>query len=298
MTAERWQQIQTQGGSIDLSRRAKWLITGEDRIRYLNGQVTQDVRKAKATSAVYACVTDVKGRLNGDIFIRVTEDGSGLLVDAEEGLREPLGLRLERYVVADDVEITDVTEAWTLVHYFGAAATQEGCAAERLGVLGCDVWVENGGGTRPAGMDLTTDEVEVLRILKGVARYPHELNSEVFPPEAGLELRAMDYSKGCYIGQEVLSRIRTTRKMPRELVSWALLGDAPVTSGASLSVLAEGAGEGRRVVGQVTSGVIHPETGRAVGLGYVKLGSVPDDSQLLVGNDLATIKRLVPGLSV
>lgn len=102
----------------------------------------------------------------------------------------------------------------------------------------------------------------------------------------------MDYVKGCYIGQEVLSRIKTTRKMPRELVFWALAEEGEVTPKTEL-VLPCG-----RVVGQVTSAVRHPETGRAVGLGYVKLGTVPDDSQLLVGNDLATIARLVPGPSV
>ncbi len=293
MTAERWAEIQAHGGSVCLSDRAKWLLTGDDRVRYLNGQVTQDVRRAKAGMAVYACVTDAKGRVCGDIFVRETEDGRGLLLDAEASLREALAVRLERYVVADDVEMTDVTEEWTLMHFFGAACqgVGNGHECERLGQPGVDVWARKAEGQPPAP-SVSAEEMEVLRVLRGVPRYPNELNGEVFPPEAGLEARAMDYSKGCYIGQEVLSRIRTTRKMPRELISWILLGEGEVPAGA---VLAE---PGGKSVGQVTSVVRHPVTGRATGLGYVKLGAVPDDSQLLVGNDFATIGRLLPGLSV
>ena len=293
MTAERWQEIQAKGGAVCLSNRSKWLITGSDSVRYLNGQVTQDVRQAKGNKAVYACVTDAKGRICGDVFVRQAEDGGGLLLDAEECLREALGARLERYLVADDAEITDVTDDWALWHFFGAAGEWDlhGCAAERLGVLGVDVWLKPKELPEVASW-LTPDEVEIVRVLRGIPRYPYELNGEVFPPEAGLEARAMDYVKGCYIGQEVLSRIKTTRKMPRELVFWALAEEGEVTPKTEL-VLPCG-----RVVGQVTSAVRHPETGRAVGLGYVKLGTVPDDSQLLVGNDLATIARLVPGPSV
>jgi folate-binding protein YgfZ len=248
-----------------------------------------------AEKAVYACVTDVKGRISGDVFVRVTVDGEGLLLDAEEGLREALMLRLDRYIVADDVEIQDVTDDWDLVHHFGEAAEgiEGGSLCERFGVAGRDVWTARGESVTSGDGFLSAEELEVLRVLNGVARYPFELNGEVFPPEAGLELRAIDYSKGCYIGQEVISRIRTSRKMPRELVAWRLKGGGEVGAGAQVVL----PGEGGRILGGVTSVVVEPETGLAAGLAYVKLGTVPDDSQLLVGNHLATIRRLVPGLS-
>lgn len=294
MTEERWLEIRNEGGVIDLSRRAKWLLTGEDRERYLNGQVTQNVTKATSKKAIYACVTDAKGRVCGDVFVRRTEDGQGLLVDTEEQLRETLILRLNRYIVADDVEIQDVTDDWNLEHRFGAdgGGESDGCECERFGVVGRDVWTPRSEVERPVFQALTDDEVEVLRVLNGIARYPNELNDEVFPPEAGVEARAIDYAKGCYIGQEVLSRIRTSRKMPRELVAWRLNSDGVGLRGDTVAV----PGDGGRVVGLVTSAVIDPETGRSAGLAFVKLGSVPDDSQLLVGNHFATIRRLVSGL--
>lgn len=296
MTPERWKEIQQGGGVVNLSGRSKWLMVGEDRIRFLNGQVTQDVRRASAEKAVYGCVTDAKGRVSGDVFVRKTEDGEGLLLDAEEALREVMMARLDRYIVADNVEIQDVTEDWDLVHFFGEAAqgVEGGIECERFGRVGKDLWLARGESARFVAGILSQGEVEILRVLNGVARYPFELNGEVFPPEAGLEERAIDYSKGCYIGQEVISRIRTSKKMPRELVAWRLNEGGEVAVGVQV-VLPE---EGGRVLGAVTSSVRDPETGFAAGLAYIKLGTVPDDSRLLVGNHLATIRRLVPGLSL
>jgi folate-binding protein YgfZ len=294
MTESRWKQVLTQGGVVDLSARAKWLLTGADRVRYLNGQVTQDVRRARADRAVYACVTDLKGRICGDIFVRVAEDGEGLLLDAEGDLREALGVRLERYIVADDAVLEDVTDEWQLWHFFGPATAQvtgASVVAERFGDEGRDVWVPATAKTGVAGeLILTGEEVEVLRVVRGVPKHPQELNLDHFPPEAGLEIRAMDYGKGCYIGQEVLSRMRTTRKMPRELVRWVAEVGVEVEPGTPL--MRPGAGV-EKAAGEVTSVVVHPETGKTCGLAYVKQGTVPDDSRLLVGEVMANIEILL-----
>src|SRR4051812_19684530 len=101
MTADTFERTGLQGAGVDLSRRAKWRLSGADAVRYLNGQVTNDVRRATAEASVYACVTNAKGRIEGDVQIHAATDGS-LLLDAEPDLREALGLRLEKYVVADD----------------------------------------------------------------------------------------------------------------------------------------------------------------------------------------------------
>ncbi len=289
MTAQRWRELEENGGSADLSARAKWRLSGGDRIRYLNGQVTQDVRKVRPGSALRACVTDAKGRLSGDVFVRVAAADQSLLLDAEAALRETLGARLERYIVADDVELEDVTDCWRLLHFFGATAAAvlpEGAAAcRRLGVPGYDLWLP-ATVTAPAAT-VSAAEWETLRILRGIARHPNELHEGVFPPEAGLEAETMDYAKGCYLGQEVLSRIRSTGKMPRTLVKWALPAATGIVIGAPLADPGSGA-----VLGQVTSVAAHPLTGRACGLAFLKQGALPADSRLLVGDQLATILAL------
>ncbi|RBP47289.1 aminomethyltransferase/hypothetical protein [Roseimicrobium gellanilyticum] len=302
MTPELYQRLESQGGAADLSARAKFALAGADRVRYLNGQVTNEVRGASPAAAIYACVTNAKGRIEGDVFIHASADpGSLLLLDAEEGLREHLGARLERYIVADDVELRDVTEDWRLWHFFGPAAEAArqlplptGSArldVTRLGAVGVDVWVPASGVGLALPPDVQTvapETWEALRILKGVPRWPQEINNDAFPQEAGLEGRAMSFTKGCYIGQEILSRIKLTGKMPRRLVRvdfGALPADTPAHGTNAVPwTLFDSSQEPPKAVGQMTSITHHPVLDRPVGLAYVRHGLEAGDS-LLIGSE-------------
>lgn len=306
MTPELYELVTREGGMIDLSARAKFRVTGNDRLRYINGQITNDVMKASAEKAVYACVTDAKGRISGDVMIHALPEQEALMVDAEEGLRETILKRLDRYIVSDDVVIEDVTDQWLLWHVFGSDCSRAQSVVEdlpegahlvadspRLARPGVDLWLPQGS-HRPdvACPMLSSAEFETWRICQGIPRFPHELHGEVFPPEAGLEDRAMDFVKGCYIGQEVLSRIRTTRKMPRQLIAWeaAGSGEEKIEPHDSLFLPAADGGQASpRVVGVVTSVATHPVSEKVVGLGFIKLGSMPEDSVLLVGKDAPRI---------
>jgi len=292
MTAERWNQIKTEGGWVDLSARAKWQLTGADRVRYLNGQVTNDVRRATKALAVYACVTDVKGRICGDVYVRVGNDGESLWLDAEAALNESLGARLERYIVADDVELLEVADDWRLIHGFGPNGVQgfsEGVEVERYGSQGRDLWLSptDEWAGKPE-LEITPDELEVWRVVQGLPKFPNELGGDVFPPEARLEAKAIDYAKGCYIGQEIISRMRTTGKMPRTLVRWQA-DEAAAEIAAGDALFAAGEGQGERSLGQVTSVVRHPETGLLCGMAYLKQAAVPLHSRLLVGAGMINI---------
>lgn len=286
MTADFFQQITTHGAAVNLSSRAKFKLTGADRIRYLNGQVTNDMRQVKPAESLYACVTDVKGRIAADVFVHAK--GDSLLLDAEPDLRETLGMRLERYIVADDVELTDVTEDWQLWHVWGGTDTPAStesihCSNEfphhslrssRFGTPGIDLWLPTSATipTFDAIPILSDADLETWRILQKIPRWPHELNAETFPPEAGLEARAMNFTKGCYIGQEVLSRIKTTGKMPREMIAFE--SNVEVNAGDELWI--------DKAVGKVTSVNQHPATGQTIGLAMIRQGSAPD--ALLVGS--------------
>ena len=278
MTPELFQQITTHGAAVNLSSHAKFRLTGADRVRYLNGQVTNDVRCVTPDETLYACVTDVKGRIAADVWVHAQEDV--LLLDAEPGLRDPLGLRLERYIVADDVELTDVTEDWQLWHVFGGETTPTSLAhgsevpghpvrSARYGAAGFDLWLPLSARvpTFHPNLPLLSDaDLETWRILQKIPRWPHELNAETFPPEAGLERLAMDFAKGCYIGQEVLSRIKTTGKMPREMIAFE--SSASVNAGDELWH--------EKAVGKVTSVTQHPVTGLNIGLAMIRQGTAPE----------------------
>jgi folate-binding protein YgfZ len=275
MTPELFHQVEAHGGIVDLSSRATFRLTGNDRVRYLNGQVTNDVRTANAERTLYACVTDLKGKIVADIHVHAGTDC--LLLDAEPDLREILGPRLERYIIADDAELTDITDECQLWHGFGeaceqgAGSTEHGAIAvksNRLGITGLDLWLPSSSSKPQASSPiLSAADFETYRILRGIPRYPNELNAGTFPPEAGLDASAMSYTKGCYIGQEILSRIRTTGKMPRTLIRWT--ADGEVKQGDEVLL-------GDKVVGTITSVATHPITLLTTGLAYVRQGTSGD----------------------
>ncbi len=300
MTGELFEHIEAHGAAVDLSARAKFILIGEDRVRYLNGQVTNDVRAATPDAALHACVTNAKGRIEGDVFIHVSQaGGQGLWLDAEEGLREPLAARFERYIISEDVTLKDKTEAWKLWHFLGEARMHAPLpdqvvaggvvTASRFGEEGLDVWLPASETVwlPPSVKVLTPDEAETLRVIRGIPRWPNELNPEAFPQEAGLERRSMSFTKGCYIGQEVLSRIKTTGKMPRRLVRFTASAvqeadalAAALAEAAPLALFSGGADE-PKAAGTVTSIVRHPGLDRPAGLGYVRHGLEAGDSLLL-----------------
>ena len=124
---------------LDLSGRAKFRITGADRLRFLNGQITNDLRKASETSAIEACILNAKGKTDAHIYISAS--GSSFLVDAAADLRETLKVRLERYVIADDVQIEDVTDQFSLFHVL----SQQSPALEHGGLSLCAVLLNRDG---------------------------------------------------------------------------------------------------------------------------------------------------------
>ncbi len=296
MDAELYQSLLAKGGCVDLSARAKWRLSGADRVRYLNGQVTNDVRTARADEALYACVTNVKGRIEGDVFIHA--EGDSLILDAPEALRESLGMRLEKYIIADDAVLEDITDEWRLWHVIGEMRNEKlemgnaegeeknGVRSERFGIPGFDVWLP---ASEPSALGplLSAEDAEAFRILQRIPAYPSELNADTFPQEAGLEKTAMSYTKGCYIGQEILSRIKTTGKMPRELIAWeAAGGEGGIMVGAALFL-------GDKSVGTITSLTRHPLSGVLMGLGFIRQGAAAVDSVLLVGSGVSNIGPVI-----
>src|SRR5436309_11226140 len=127
---------------LDLSARAKLRVAGADRFRFLNGQITNDLRKTSETAAIEACLLNAKGKLNAHIFIAAL--GETLLIDAEPELRETLRARLERYVTADDVQIEDVTDEFSLFHVLteepAPPASDRIVSARRFATTGWDIW--------------------------------------------------------------------------------------------------------------------------------------------------------------
>ena len=205
---------------IPLSPRAVLRMSGPDRFRFLSGQVTQDVSLATTTEAAYACVLNAKGQLDAICYIRADEDS--YLIDAPIELREHLLTRLERYLIADDVEIRDESDDWAITHLINYDERPTGelfWLTKRLGEQGLDIFSRTE--LQVEGVTIATEKhYEGLRTFRGIPKWGSELYFGQMPQEAGLENDTISYAKGCYIGQEVISRIKRAGKVPRYLTKF------------------------------------------------------------------------------
>jgi len=258
---------------FDLSARLKLRVTGGDRLRFLNGQITNDIRKATEANAVEACVLNAKGKMDAHLFVHANAES--FLLDADPALQSSLQARLERYIIADDVEIKDFTAQLSIFHVISANAPAitspaQIVAANRFGGDGYDLWCEATQRDQIAselrsGFRFCDDECsEILRIEQGIARWGRELTNEIIPVEANLEQRCIDYEKGCYIGQETISRMKMSGQRNKQLCGLVSLNNAALTPGMRL-VATDG-----KDVGWITSASQKNE--REIALGFVKRG--------------------------
>src|SRR5436309_15724618 len=258
---------------FDLSARMKLRVSGADRLRFLNGQLTNDVRKGTETNAIEACVLNAKGKMDAHLFVHVKADL--LLLDADPELKSSLPARLERYIIADDVQIEDVTERFSIFHAIGGSppavsAPARVVSADRFGRPGYDIWSEATEHDQLAAELSKTfsycDEncAEVFRIEQGIPRWGRELSAEIIPVEANLEQRCIDYEKGCYIGQETISRMKMSGQRNKQLCGLVSLKNTPLAAGMRLI------GPEEKEIGWITSAT--RSDGREIALGYVKRG--------------------------
>ena len=177
-------------------------VTGADRVRFLNGQTTNDIRKAGSDVAQESCVLNSKGRLDAHVFLLAVPNE--IWIDADAELREKLQGRLERYIIADDVLVEDTSETFALFHVLTElkpedVETKFCVRSRRLGCDGWDLWIESVAAKTvtdalAATYDLAGEnEWERLRIENGIPRWGRELTPDIIPPEPNLTERAIDY---------------------------------------------------------------------------------------------------------
>ncbi len=256
---------------IDLGKPALLEFSGPDAVRFLNGQLTQDVRRVTGGKiSLPACVTDAKGRLQ--FRVSLTENEGALWVGGLAEWAETLEARLTRYLIADDVEVINLTGKFSLMHFTGAVEEiPVGVVAReshRFGIVGTDWWIPADVVIgMPAEFPLMEGDVlEAMRISNGSPAWGHELTEGMLPPEARLDETDISYQKGCYIGQEVISRIKSAGKVNRRLTRFSIAADVPAMVGPLVN------GEGA-ATGELTSVSPEADGGMRSALGYIKRGA-------------------------
>ena len=295
--------LNTGVGLLDLGFRGRLCLTGEDRIRFLHGQVTNDVQGLKPSQGCYAALTNAKARMLADLNIWRLQDE--LLLDFEPGLVPVVTQRLEKYIIADDVQIVEVAphfgmlslqgpQASRAVADSGLAETVPGVSwtftrtthAElgelywmnrpRCGQVGFDLFAPTSTLEKVAERLLATvrethgrvcgwTALEMARIEAGIPRFGADIDETNIPLEAGLENVGISFKKGCYIGQEIISRIRTYSEVARALRRLVLADNAQPLPAKGDKLFHTG-----KEVGYITSALDSPAAKRHIALGYVR----------------------------
>ena len=278
------------------------LVGGSDAAEYLQGQLTNDTEALEPESGCYAALLDRKGHLSSDMRVLRLENGE-LWLDLEPGPAEAVLKHLRTYSIGREVQIDDVTERWAIVSLIGPRAGElsgfEGLGPEHaqrfrqwdgtdvLGVatdVGVDLIVnaedaatlENA--LASAGAVRVSDEAaEIIRVESGRPRFGVDIGSEHMPAEAGIVERAVDFEKGCYIGQEPVARLHYRGKPNRTLRGLRL--SAPGSHGDALLL-------GDREVGAIGTACLSPAHG-PIAIAIVRREAV-EGEQLTVGDSSTT----------
>jgi aminomethyltransferase len=303
-------------GIVDLSHRGKLRLSGKEHVKFLQGMVTNDINKLEEGKGLYAAFLTPKGRMISDTKLYC--ESESLLLELEPGLNEKVKDLLVKYRLSYKANIEDITESFCLVSIHGPNSRrliQKTLNAEipelieyeflikeindsqtmiaranRTGQEGYDIFVP-ADGLRPLWKSLIEngkefqikavglDAMEILRIEAAVPRYGIDMDENTIPLEAGLE-HAINYEKGCYVGQEVVARIKW-----RGHVNWCLSGFE--IEGDDLPVKGDKIREGQREIGYVTSSAFSPTLKKIIALGYIRREFIEPGTKVIVntGNE-------------
>jgi folate-binding protein YgfZ len=305
-------------GLLDFSARGRLCVCGDDRVRFLNGQVTNDVKILKDFEGCYAALVDAKAKMQSDLFLYQLPDE--ILLDMEPGYGPAVIKRLESHIIAEEVRVSDVSDL------FGLLTIQGPLAEESLRALFSDlsfpdapfqicvnespqfgeVYIVNHARLGSSGFDcfLRTESVvdmakafkspleeqgggycgwrafETVRIEKSIPRFGADLDESTLPPEAGLEKSAISYSKGCYFGQEVIARIRNYGKAARLLCGFEFDSSPEKLPEKGAQIILDG-----KVVGNLTSVVHSPAFKKTIAMGYLKKRFVEPNARFEILSD-------------
>ena len=306
----------TQGcGLIDRSERGKLALTGTERKSFLAGQVTNDIEGLAPGGGCYAAFLTHKGKMLGDLRVLDVDDDGGdepeptLLLDTDRATLQALFDLVRRFKIGYDVELHKRTVQRGLLSLVGPGARAV-AAAEAVGVdehghrpgaiaghavrliateAGVDVLCEADAtedvraALRAAGATpVSEDAAEIVRVESGRPRYGVDVDDATIPQEAGLNARAVSFTKGCYVGQETVARLFYRGKPNRHLRGLKL--SEPVPAGAELRL-------GERVVGTLTSSLVSPAFG-PIALALVRREAVPGDTVEVAGGASAELVEL------
>ena len=302
-------------GVYDLGFRAKISLTGGDRVRWLNGMVTNNIRDLAEGHGVYAFLLNPQGRILGDLH--AYHRGESIAVDTDCGQLEKILATFDHYIIMDDVEVKDLSAEISALGISGPRSHEvlksAGFAVGPLQALhvqtadwhgfectlvggedesrpAYEIWLAPDGvrplwnalleaGATPAG----SEALEMHRIVSGIPRYGVDIRERDLPQETE-QARALNFNKGCYVGQEIVERIRSRGAVHRKFSGFLVEGNAQIASGTKI-VVAE------KEVGEITSvaSVRLANQAKTIALGYIRREVGTPGREVMIGTEKAIV---------
>ena len=289
--------IREEAGLLDRSGRGKLSVSGAEAAEYLQGQLTNDIEALGPGEGCYCALLDRKGHLQADArALRLSEEE--IWLDTEAATTDALQRHLQTYKVGREVEVADVGSEWAILSLLGPMAAGLagalpgpehshgdgqpcGVAARWVATdLGIDLIVASAEAARlraalleAGAAEISEQAAEIARVESGRPRFGAEMSAAAMPAEAGIVERAVDFEKGCYIGQEPVARLHH-RGRPNRLLRGLRLS-AAVSPGAELAL-------GDRQVGEVGTVCVSPALG-PIALAIVRREAEPGDTLQVEG---------------
>jgi aminomethyltransferase len=276
---------------LDLSDRGKIRVTGRDRVRYLHNMLSNDVKSLAPGQSNYHFLLNAQGRIQADANLFVFPEW--MLIDCEPELTERILQHLKRYIIADQVQLEDVTASLATIAIEGAQVPAEvGLKARDLLAAPCSatgqpgLWMfveQDRLASVDWGLAATPAEARIVRVENGIPRYGEDFGETTLPQETQ-QTRALCFTKGCYLGQEIVERIRARGQVNKLLVQVGVDGEPPPSPGATILA-------GGQEVGRLTSPVYSPRLGQSVGLAILRREFAAPGTELTVEGRASRVLR-------
>jgi aminomethyltransferase len=315
-TTEGYSAVRDGGaGVLDLSSRGRILVSGSEAVMFLNGLVTNDVKTLERNSWMPAAFPNVQGRLLASV--RILNQDERFLIDTETATRAKVLQLLDRFTLAGDFRVSDLSDESSMVSVQGhkapeamrsvfgeavagtknrevTATTASGhhvtiIRATHTAEDGFDLFLDAGdaNGLRQAliaagAAPVSEETTEVLRIEAGVPRYGLDMDESTVVTETNLD-EAVSFTKGCYVGQEIIVRIKHRGHVAKKLAGIVLEREAAIEAGARILSIDD------KEIGRVTSTTFSPKLDKTIALGYVKYDYLAAGTEVRVsagGEDL------------
>ncbi len=318
---EEFAALRTGCGVYDLGFRVKISLTGGDRVRWLNGMVTNNIRDLAVDHGVYAFLLNPQGHILGDLY--AYNRGESITVDTDFSQAEKILATFDHYIIMDDVEVTNLSEKVTALGITGPqsqavlraagfeisemrplqaqsmpakSATWQGAACtlvrgEDEKHLSYEIWLaaddvrQLWDALRTAGaMPVGYEALELQRIVSGMPTYGVDIRERDLPQETE-QARALNFNKGCYVGQEIVERIRSRGAVHRKFTGFVAEGAAQIVPGMKIVA-------GEKEVGEITSAAFARVADKTVALGYIRREVGVPGREVMIGATRATVVQL------